>query len=461
MTEAPCLPVAPPPKLLTLRLSIMMFLQWAMFGLWAPLWGKFLLAPASEGGLAFTNWQVGWIMGISGSVGALMAPLIGGQIADRYVPAQRLLAVLLIVGGLLKWVTAYQTGFWPWLGLSVGAALALGPTGALTNSLAFAHLSDPTRQFPKIRVWGTIGWIVSGWVFAMVWLQHDLVLQYLPPFLKGEEHGNVMPRMLDSLKVAGVVAIAFALYCLTLPNTPPKRDARVKLAFGKAFAMFRHRSFAVLLGSGLLIASLNQIYWIQTPSLLTHLGLRKADILPAMSIGQFAEIFVMAMLGLMLKRLGYRRVLAIGGAAFVLRFAIFGTVGLPLWAELAVDSPIFGPGGLPLSVALVAQALHGLCYACFFAGSFIYIDKLADEDVRHSAQTVFCILMGIGPVIGGWLNGALGARYLPKGGTPDYQSYWYVAAAIGLLATVILAVLFRDETEAKQPADADAPAEAG
>jgi nucleoside transporter len=444
MTEAPSLPVGQVPRFLTLRLSIMMFLQWAMFGLWVPVLGKLLLTPVRAdgmGGMGFTNWEVGWIMGISGSVGALMAPFIGGQIADRHVPTQRLLAVLLIVGGVLKWVTAYQTGFWPWLSLSVGAALALGPTGALTNSLAFAHLSDPTRQFPKIRVWGTIGWIVSGWVFAMVWLQHDLVFQYLPPFLKGQEHPDVTPRLSDSLKVAGLVSIAFALYCLTLPNTPPKRDARAKLAFGKAFALLTRPSFAVLLGTGLLIASLNQIYWIQTPPLLRHLGLRDADLLPAMSIGQFAEIFVMAMLGLMLKRLGSRRVLTIGGAAFALRFAIFGTVGLPLW------------------VILSAQTLHGLCYACFFAGSFIYIDKLADEDVRHSAQTVFCILLGVGPVIGGWLNGQLGARYLPKGAAPDYQSFWYILAAVGLVATVIVAALFRDETKAKQPAPAEAPAE--
>jgi len=418
----------PAPRLLGLRLSLMMFLQWAMFGLWVPVAGRFLLAPVEQGGLGFNNAQVGWILGISGTIGAVLAPFLGGQIADRYVSTERLMAVLLAIGGVLTFAMAYQTTYWAWLGLAIASAVAFAPTIALSNSLAFSHMADARSQFPKVRLWGTIGWIVPAWVFPMVWLQTGLHWTWKPPFLVGQELADVTHRLVDSFKAAGGVAVLYALYCLTLPHTPPKRDASRRLAVGKALGLFRWRSFVVLTIVCLLIASIHKIYFIQTGPLLSALGLRDADIMPAMSIGQFGEILMMALLGLFLKRLGFRRVLAIGAAAYVVRFTLFGTT----W--------------LPLPVIVASQALHGVCFACFIATAFIYVDRLADEDVRHSAQTIFGILLGVGPIVGGWLNGRLAATFTPDGGTLNYAGYWYTVAAIGLVATIILAVMFRDQT---------------
>lgn len=417
-----------PPKLLGLRLSVMMFLQWAMFGLWVPAAGRLLRARVAEGGLGFTDAQVGWIIGISGTIGALLAPFIGGQIADRYIATERLMAGLLLVGGVLKWLTAYQTTFVAWLGLSVGAAIALSPTIALTNSLSFAHMTDPSSQFPRVRLWGTIGWIVPAWVFPMVWLQTDLHLIWKPPFLVGEQLPDVTHRLVDAFKVSGVLAIVYALYCLTLPHTPPKPQAAARLAVGKALRLLRWRSFAVLVAASLMVAGIHQVYFIQTSQFLTRMGLRDADIMPAMSIGQIAEIAMMAVLGLMLKRLGFRKVLAIGASAYVLRYALFGTTALPLGAMV------------------VSQALHGVCFACFIATAFIYVNRLAEDDIRHSAQTVYGILLGAGPVIGGWLNGVFGLAATRPDYTVDYSAFWYRLALIGLAATVLVAVLFRDET---------------
>ena len=207
-TMAPPLPVSQAaPRLLTLRLSIMMFLQWGMFGMWAPLAGAFILAKTSEGGLGFSQYQLGWIMGISGSIGALAAPFIAGQIADRYFSTERLIAVLLLIGAALWWVMSSRTEFPAWLSLAIISSLALAPTGPLSNSLAFSHMTDSRRQFPVVRVWGTIGWIVTGWVFSWVWLQKTVFLSgdwpflhvyssgvlvsWKPPFFSGEKYVGV------------------------------------------------------------------------------------------------------------------------------------------------------------------------------------------------------------------------------------------------------------------------------
>jgi len=425
-------------RALGFRLSGMMFLQWAMIGVWAPLVGRFVLAGVGEGGLGFTQQEYGWMMGISGTVGALLAPFIGGQIADRRLPAQWVLAGLLAVGGILQCITATQTAYLAWLLLGVATSIAYGPTGALSNSLAFAHMDDPRRQFPRVRVWGTIGWIVPAWVFPMVWLQNGLHFTWKPPFLVGQECANITTRLIDSYYAGAILAFVYAAYCLTLPHTPPQRDARVRLAVGKALRLFRHRSFAILVGAGILISAIHNIYFAQTGQFLKVQGLREADILPAMSIGQIAEIFVMAATGLLLKRLGFRAVLAIGASSYVLRFLFFGTTSLPL------------------SVIVVSQALHGVGFACFYAAAFIYIDRIAEADIRHSTQTLFGIFLAIGPILGGWLNGTLAALCTPRGGELNYSGFFYILAGIGLLATVILAALFRDETAKATPRSIEA-----
>jgi len=441
---------APPAKhpALGFRLWGMMFLQWAMIGVWVPLVGRFALAGVDEGGLGFTQGQYGWMTGLSAAVGALLAPFIGGQIADRRLPAQWVLAGLLAVGGVLQCITATQTAYVAWLYLGIATSIAFGPTGALSNSLALAHMENPSRQFPWVRIGGTIGWIVPAWVFPMVWLQKGLEFTWRPPFLVGVQCADITKRLIDSYYAGAILAFVYAAYCLTLPHTPPQRDARARLAVGKALRLFRHRSFAVLVVAGILISAIHNIYFAQTSQFLKVQGLREADLLPAMSIGQIAEIGVMAATGWLLSRLGFRAVLTIGATSYVLRFLFFGTTGLPLW--LLVGS----------------QALHGVGFACFLATAFIYIDRIAEPDIRHSTQTLFAIFLAIGPILAGALTGPLTGLFttmkikmvtyplfLKLPAVVDelnYSGFFYVLAAIGLVATAIVALLFRDET-AKSP----------
>ena len=375
----------------------MMFLQYALWGAWLPVTARYLSASISEGGLGFTGSQIGMILGLAGSIGAIAAPFIAGQIADRYFSTEKILAFLVTIGGMVKWYTALQTDYESWLVLSILYSVLYMPTLALSNSITFAHIDDQENDFPKIRVWGTIGWIAASWAFPMIWLQTNLQFQAMPPFIAGAE----------------------------VPN--------VKLAFKKAFELFQHSSFTILVISSLTVSIIHQIYFLQTGPFLSYIGVPDSQIGPAMTIGQFAEILTMAYLGTFLKRLGFKKVITIGIAAYFLRYAIFGTEILPVW------------------VMIMSQAFHGFCYAFFFAAAYVYVDKIAEEDVRHSAQTVFgIIILGGGPVIGGWLSGYLQNEYTSVNRFPgpdqtffDYSMFWYTLSLIGLATATFFYFSFK------------------
>ncbi len=416
------------------RLGTMMFLQYALWGAWLPVTARYLSAGVAEGGLGFSGSEIGMILGLAGSIGAVAAPFIAGQIADRYFSTERILAALVIIGGVVKWITAYQTDYSAWLVLSIIYSVVYMPTLALSNSITFAHMKDPDSDFPKIRVWGTIGWIAASWAFPMIWLQTDLNFQWMPPFIVGSEVANVTSRLADALIFSGVISVTYGLFCFMLPNTPPKKDAVEKLAFKKAFALFNQTSFTILVVASLTVSIIHQIYFLQTGPFLSSIGLKDSQIGPAMTVGQFAEIAAMAYLGFFLKRFGFRKVIFLGVLAYAARYAVFGTVTLPIW------------------VMVVSQAFHGICYAFFFAGAYIYVDKIADEDVRHSAQTVFgMIILGGGPVIGGWLSGYLQETFT-QGGLFDYSPFWYTLSTVGFVTALFFVVMFREQVEERAEA---------
>ncbi len=413
------------------RLALMMFLQYAVWGAWLPLASPYMTAAAARGGLGFSVPQMAFLLGLAGSIGAITAPFIAGQLADRYFSAQRFLAVLLLTGGVVKWITASQTDYTAWLWLSIAYGILYMPTLALSNSVAFAHVGDRNRDFPRVRVWGTIGWIAASWAFPMIWLQTSLHPQWMPPFLNGPEIPDATAHLADALRFSGILSFVYAAYCLTLPDTPPKRDGVERLAFARAFRLMARPSFALLLLAGLLISMIHQIYFMQAGPFLSTLGLRDSDIGPAMTIGQFSEITVIAVLGWLLSRLGFRVVLAIGALSYVLRYVI--------WSQTT----------LPVPVLVGSLVLHGVGYACFFAASYIYVDRLAPSDVRHSAQTVFGIIMlGGGPVLGGMLAGRLAEAFTSPAGVLDYSPMWLSLAAFAAAAFLIVSATFRDETAA-------------
>ncbi|MBK8914006.1 MAG: MFS transporter [Phycisphaerales bacterium] len=366
------------------RLSLMMFLQYAVWGAWLPIIGRYLTSE-----LGFSGYQVGAIAGTAAAVGAILAPFIAGQIADRVFSAERYLFLAMLAGGVIQFVLAGARTYEAWLWLSVLYSVIYIPTIAISNSLTFAHVRDRDRDFPPIRLWGTIGWIAVSWVFPILWLQHGIGVTWKPPFFVGTEHADVITRLGDALRLSGIISIAYGVYCLTLPHTPPRKSVE-KIAFAKAFGLLRNRGFLVLTLAAIPMSLVHTIYFIQTPSFLPQLaGMRDADTQPAMSVGQFSEIFVLAVLGLLIRRVGFRWLLTIGCAAYIGRYLIFAT-------------------GAPTELVIAAIALHGVCFACFYATAFVHVDRVAPADVRHSAQTVFGILLlGVGPLFAGPVMGRI------------------------------------------------------
>lgn len=410
------------------RLGFMMFLQYAVWGVWLPYLANYLTAAKDVGGLGFTNSQVGWILGLAGSIGAVSAPFLAGQIADRFLNAEKYLGLLLIVGGALKFSTYYIHDFRTFLIVSVLYSVAYMPTLALTNSIAFAHLKNPERDFPPVRTWGTIGWIVASNAFPLLWLQTQLHGTALPPFVAGVEKANATALIGDCLRVAGGISVLYGLWALVfLPRTPPTRSVESPLAFAKAFSLLKHPGFLVVTLAALPISMVHQVYFIRTAPFLSHIGFSQAHIGPVMSIGQFAEIGVLAVLGMFLAKLGYKRVLTIGAMAFATRYALF-----------AIFSD---PGQQSMWAVGSAMVLHGLCYGCFFAGAYVYVDRVASADIRHSAQTVFgIIILGFGPVLAGLYNEWLD-RFSAAG--TAWDKIWWVQAAIAAACGLLVLAAFR------------------
>ena len=419
--------------MIKVRLSIMMVLQYAVWGAWLPLAGRYLSAAPDAGGLGFDGAQIGMILGLAASIGAISAPFIAGQVADRYFNTERFLAFLLICGGVCMWALSMQTSYNAFLMLSILYSVIYMPTLSLSNSMAFANLKDAKKEFPLVRVWGGIGWIGAGWIFSL-WLVE-------PENATPEQLADITSRIADAFKFSALISVFYALYCLTLPAVPPKRDAVEKIAVTKAFGLLQHPSFLLLVVASLAIAMIHQIYFIGTPSFLSEVGLSDANIPRAMSVGQVAELLIMATMGVVLATIGFRWIIAIGALAYFLRYAI--------WANHTE---------FPVEVIVGSQALHGFCYAYFFASAFIYVDKLASEDIRNSAQTVFgIVILGGGPILGGQFYGILSGWAATEAGGVDWSYFWYVCAGIGLAVAVVFALFFRDETPPTSDTVSDMP----
>jgi nucleoside transporter len=399
-----------------IRLSVMMFLQYAVWGIWLLILPKYLTTDPAGGGLGFTEGQKGLILALGAAVGAVLAPFIAGQLADRYLNAEKALAGLLFLGGLANIAMGYAHDFTTFLLLTIAYSILYMPTLSLTNSISFQNLRDPTKQFPMVRVWGTIGWIAGAALFPLLW-------QNSPDPVENTR------RIADALKVSGVVSILYAVYCVVaLPPTPPKRSAD-SLAFLKAFALLKNPAFLVLVLVTLPISMIHTAFFFQFQPFITK-GVGIADKYFGLisSIGQVSEICFLFILGFIIKRLGFKWVLVLGTLGYVARYAIFAV-------------------GQPPALVIAAQAFHGMCYACYFATAFILVEKIAPADIRHSAQTVFgIIILGMGPVLTGFYNTAVVKAINPAGSLTtldDYRKFWTIQTFIALACGAVIAFTMR------------------
>jgi nucleoside transporter len=393
----------------TSRLAVMMFLEYVIWGSWLPLLALYLSSV-----LGFSGGEIGWIFATP-AIACLVALFAGGQAADRLISTEKLLAACHAIGGTAMLALAFQRSFWPFFALMLLYQLVYVPTLSLTNAIAFHHVTDARNEFGKIRMWGTIGWIAASWPFVFL--------------LAGKTGAELHAALRSIFVVAALASYALAAFSLAmLPPTPPSKASAAGNAPLEAIRLLAVPAILVLFIVTFMDALIHQCYFQWTSPFLERAGLAANWIMPAMSIGQIAEIATMAVLGLVLKRLGWRTTMAVGIAAHAARFFVYA-IGDPLWLMVAIN------------------LVHGMCYAFFFAAVYIFVDEQFPKDSRASAQGLFNVLiLGLGPFVGSILWGNLADRFTTAG-TIDFSRVFTVAGWLGVAATLLLLIAFHPKAQ--------------
>ncbi|MBV6646933.1 MAG: nucleoside permease [Cyclobacteriaceae bacterium] len=397
---------------ISIRLSVMMFLQFFIWGGWFVTLGTFLgnnlNAVDSQIGMAYSTQS--W--------GAIIAPFIIGLIADRFFNAERILGVIHLLGAVLMYMMANAVSFESFYPFLLGYMIIYMPTLALVNSVAFRQMADPSKDFSKIRVWGTIGWIVAGLVISFVF-SWDAAESIASGMLK---HTFLM------------VAIASALlgiFSFTLPATPPVENqgpVTLRDILGlDALGLLKDRNFLVFFISSVLICIPLAFYYQQTNIFLSEIGVSNPT--GKMTIGQMSEVLFMLLLPLFLKKYGIKKTLLVGMLAWALRYVLFA-IGNP-------DSLVI--------LLLLGIALHGICYDFFFVSGQIYTDSKAGEKYKSAAQGLITLATyGVGMLIGFWVAGQVAEAYVTEDGH-TWPMVWLIPAVFSAGVFLIFALAFKNE----------------
>jgi MFS family permease len=395
---------------LRVRLSVLMFLIYAVPGSMVPLVSLWL-----DHDLGFSPEVVGMICATQ-AFAAVIAPLLAGQIADRWIPAQYCLAVFAFGAGLLLWLLAGLAHPITIFAVTLAFWMVMGPTQMLGTALSFAHLPFPERQFGPVRMWGTLGWMIPLWLIGYwrsdpTWLKNCLELS---------RPDQPTSELADAFRLGGLFAFALALYALTLPHTPPTPAlgsaegviprtaplAALRALKGRAFAVY----CACSLGVFVTLAFVTQV----TPLLLTHLEVPTPWLGPALSTAQSMELLTLAFLPVLLARLRPRQTMLLGLTAWMLQFGILTM-------------------GRPVGLVIVSLALQGVCICCFVVAGQVFVNSRARGDIRASAQALLTFVNGLGLLIGNLLVGWV--RDLAQGAFP-------ITFAVGAVIVMFLALIF-------------------
>ena len=430
------------------KLFVMMALEFFIWGAWLPLIFGYL--PS----LGFTPAQQSWILNAF-PIAAIVGMFFSNQFADRKFAAEKFLAFSHLVGGLAMLGLAFTKDFWPFFGLMLVHCLLYVPTISITNSIAFANMKDPQKEFGLVRMGGTLGWILAAWPFTFILVDWDKVHAANPQGIK-DWLGTVLGSGLTgsalqsattwTFIVAGVASLLLAAFSFVLPHTPPKKaseGAGDKLAWLEAVKLLRHPFVLVLWLVTLMDSFIHNCYFNWTGSFLGAareaggVGIPGNWIMPVMSVGQVAEILTMFILGATLKRLGWRTTMIVGILGHAARFAVYAF--FPQHHELII----------------LVQILHGICYAFFFATVYIFVDAYFPKDARASAQGLFNVMiLGGGALLANsicpWLSQEKFTNPLTK--VTNFHGLFLVPMIAGLAAAVALALFFHPP-KVKPPAE--------
>lgn len=396
-------------RLLVPRLSLMMFLQFFIWGSWSVTLG-----------LVMTQYNMSLLIGdafSAGPIASILSPFVLGMLVDRFFASQKVMAVMHVAGAAILWFVPQalvaQNGALL-IGLLFGYTLCYMPTLALTNNIAFHSLSDKDKTFPVVRVFGTIGWIVAGIFIGVTGISDTTGI----------------------FTLAALCSVILALYSLTLPHTPaPAKGLPVKtrdLFCADAFALLKTRHFFVFSLCATLISVPLGTYYAYTASFLADAGV--GDVSTAMSFGQMSEIVFMLVIPFLFRRLGVKYMLLIGMCAWFVRYAFF----------------VLGISEEGRFLLYLGILLHGVCYDFFFVVGFIYTDRIAGEKVKGQAQSIIVMFTyGIGMLLGSQISGALYNRLVAGQAVPQaWVTFWWLpAVAAAVIAAIFLFAFKYDEKE--------------
>jgi len=397
-----------------LKLSVMMFLEFFIWGAWFVTMGTFL-----GKGLGFGGTDIGSAYSTT-AWAAIISPFFVGMIADRFFSAEKVLGVMHLMGaGLLYWASTLTTpGIFFWVLLAY--AICYMPTVALVNAIAFNQMKNTEKEFPGIRVLGTAGWIVAG-----------LVITFLGRTGFEDIEATALP-----MRMAAGCAIVMGLYSFFLPKTPPRsigKEVTAREVLGlDALKLMKDRSFAVFVVTSLLVCIPLAFYYSFANLFLNEGGMQ--DVAAKMSIGQMSEVVFMLVMPFFFARLGIKKMLLVGMLAWSARYVLFA----------------FGNVGSLVSMLYLGILLHGICYDFFFVTGQIYVDKEAPKELRASAQGFIALVTyGVGMVIGNKVAGLVAEHYQTMNAAGEvaghnWQQIWIIPAVMAAAVIVLFVVLFKE-----------------
>lgn len=400
-----------------IKLSVMMFLEFFIWGAWFVTLGTFLgnnlNASGSQIAAAFSTQ----------SFGAIIAPFIIGLIADRYFNAEKILGILHLIGAVLMYLMFQSTdfeGFYPYV---LGYMIMYMPTLALVNSVSFNQMNDPEKEFSNIRVFGTIGWIVAG-----------LLISFMFHWDSSEGISDGLLR--NTFMMASIASLILGLFSFTLPATPPKVDKNEKVKVSDllgldALRLLKNKNFLVFFISSILICIPLAFYYQNANPFLSAIGLENPT--GKMTIGQVSEVLFMLLLPVFFKRFGVKVTILVGMLAWVLRYVLFA----------------YGNANDLTFMLLVGIALHGVCYDFFFVSGQIYTNSRAGEKFKSAAQGLITLATyGVGMLIGFWIAGLITDAYKISETENNWQAIWLIPAGIAAVVTILFLIFFRDKESA-------------
>jgi len=391
------------------KLSLMMFLEFFIWGAWFVTLGTYLSSVLSSAGEEISAAYS------TQSLGAIIAPFIIGLIADRFFSAQRILGFLHFAGAVLMYFAAQADSFSSFFPYVLIYMICYMPTIALVNSISFRQMKDPSAEFAKIRLWGTIGWIVAG-----------LLIGYL---FKWESKGMLQ----NTFYMASGVSAFLGFFSFLLPDTPPRYEKGTKPSLRDilgldALRLFGDKNFFVFFLSSVLICIPLAFYYQNANLFLNNAGMENAA--GNMTFGQVSEVFFMLLLPIFLKRFGLKTTLLVGMVAWAIRYILFA----------------YGDSGQGLWMLFSGILLHGICYDFFFVSGQIYTDYKAGEKVKSSAQGLITLATyGVGMLVGFWLAGVIYDHYTDVAGVQNWKMIWTIPAGIAAVVMILYAFLFKNE----------------